>query len=342
MGLFDLFGTKATTLTLDVATMERWPDRLIRRQGLDKALREHHERVLAAREKVEHAKEALSDPAHRTELPESIQPLYDTHLPTLRNAIEDLLLTTVLSNNLFNVEEEIASFQEALTTYQEVTSKSTHALKEYLGEPLHQLQKALQELEDAMVSILPQLEQKEYGAIKSLREKITEYKESREREAKLQKLKELLLKELDILEAKKRKEKERIKFFMERARNNKFKELIAEEEELLKEMDAIKVKGLPDEEKALAPIKERLAWLRKQMINDITAMNINEQRTFLEATKDEIRLRRRKLERIDELLTDLSFETYKEKFFALLEPFNVRIEDMKTVFDVEDEDVAPQ
>ncbi|MBR9692547.1 hypothetical protein GOV07_01305 [Candidatus Woesearchaeota archaeon] len=345
MGIFDLFGKREPSMmTLDAATLQKWPDRLLRRQGLDKVMRNYARNIERARGKVENAKEQLSDPRHREDVPERAHSVYDEHLPVVRNAIEDLLLHTVIGDNPFQADNQQEGFQEALVSYHEVTSKSVAALKEFLTPELQLLSDEMKGLEDTMVNLLPELEKRNYSSLKELKLLIVSYDETREKDRKLQQLRELLLKEVDALETKRIKHKERIAYFMDRARDNKYKELIAEEEELLEQVDEIKVRGLSPEEqeKELEPLKQRLAWIRKQMIHDITAMNINEQRTFLEATKDDIRLRKRKLERVDELLHNLSFDTYKQKFLTLLAPFNVRIEDVNTVLDTEDDDVAPQ
>jgi hypothetical protein len=120
--------------------------------------------------------------------------------------------------------------------------------------------------------------------------------------------------------------------------------LIAEEEQLLDKVDEVKTKFLPPEQEE-AELKlplQRIAFLRKQMITDITSMNINEQRSFVEAVKDDLRLRKKKLERVDEVLATMSFTAYRSKFAALVEPFKVRIEDAHTIVEADDDDVAPQ
>ncbi len=71
-------------------------------------------------------------------------------------------------------------------------------------------------------------------------------------------------------------------------------------------------------------------------------MNINEQRTFLEAVKDDIRLARRKQERVGELLGELSYDRFRERFRQALGPFNVRIEEADSIVETEEDDVAPQ
>ena len=65
-------------------------------------------------------------------------------------------------------------------------------------------------------------------------------------------------------------------------------------------------------------------------------------RSFLGATKDEILLRQRKLERVEELLDSLDFEAFRKRFLQHTEPFGARIEDASTIIDEENDDVAPR
>lgn len=346
MGLFDLFGSrKESPLTLDAASLEKWPERLLRRKEIPQRMATHIRDVERQRRRLQEAAERLIDPLVRDRrVPERARPVFDEHAPIVAAAARGLAGKGQLINDVFLVEAQQQDFQEAIAEYREATGKSVPALREFLNEELFRLEEGVQGLEDAMLAITPSLDQSGFSAIRQVKLLIEEYKGSRKRERQLLTLRERLMAELDGWEAKRRRHKEKINYYTERSRDSKFKELIAEEEELLDRVDAIKVRCLPseEEERELRPLNQRLAFLRKQMINDITAMNINEQRTFLEATKDEIRLAKRKLERVDDLLAELSFDAYRNRFLQLLEPFNVRIEDIDTIIDPEEADVAPQ
>ncbi len=344
MGSFFSFGRGRRGIILDVVTMERWPQRLVRHQGLETALTEWTRAVEEARGAVERAAQHLSDPALLDRIPERAQPIYDEHLPSLRSAVQELLDQTVVIADAFLADVQQDDFRAAFERFRDDVRKPSAALKEFLGGELTLLTDAVAGLEDAILSLYPTLEKASFENLKKVKELVEEFKSSREKVVKLEHLKQEISEELEALERKRRKHKEKIAYFMERAKNGKYKELLAEEESLLREQDAIKVRDLPEEEeeRMLAPIRQRLSWLRKQMINDITAMNINEQRTFLESVKDDIKLRKRQLERIEERLAELSFDAFRPKFIRVLGPFNARIEEADMILEPEEEDVAPQ
>lgn len=345
MGLFDrFFGSGNREMILDAAVLEKWPDRLIRQQLLHEHLDEYLYRVEKKRDKVAHLHSKIADPSLKERVPERARPILEEHVALMSDAIAHLLKATNVIRDLFLIEEQQEDFRDAISTYRRKTEKSRSALREFLESELHELDQAIRSLEDAMLSITPVLEEKHFSNIKQAKKIIEEYKSTRQKEKKLQHLHELLRKELDTLEEKRIKHKEKIRYFMERAKSSRFKELLAEEESLLEKVDEIKVRDLPPEveEQELHPLTQRLAFLRKQMINDITAMNINEQRTFLEATKDNIRLRRRKLERVEEMLQEVSWQQYRLRLMSALEPFNVRIEDVERIIERGEDDVAPQ
>ncbi len=346
MGFLDIFSRRGgrAALTLDAARMDRWPERLVRHRGLAEDMQRFVDEVEHHRKAVEYATTKLGDPMLLKKVPERAQPVYDEHLPLIRKEVQDLLDRTLVIDDLFLIEAQQQDFQSVLTGFKDRTRKSNAALNEYLGDELHLLNGAVQALEDAMLALYPKLDTAGFANIKKVKELVEDYKGTREKVRKLEALRERLSAELDVLEVKRLRHKEKIRFFSERARNSKYKELIAEEQDLLDQADAIKVKGFSEEEEAkrLEPINQRLAWLRKQMISDITAMNINEQRTFLEAAKDDIRLRQRKLERVEELLDSLSFDAYRPRLVEALTPLNARVEDADMIIEPEDEDVAPQ
>jgi hypothetical protein len=336
---------KERAIILDVATLEKWPEQLLRHARVNEAMDTFLKDVERKSGKVHETKARLTDPRLKQKrFPERAYPIYDEHLPLIIKELEGVLHEAEFINDVFLIEEQQERFREAMASYHEQTRKSITALKEFLGQELSQLNQSVRDLEDAALRITPMLEQARFPSIKELKRLIEEYKATREKERKLITYRENLLKEIDALDAKKLKIKERIKSYAERARDPRYKELIAEEEGLLTQEEEITIKGLPEaeQEELLKPIEQRLAFIRKQMINDITALNINEQRTFLDAVKDDLLLARRKLERCDELLADLHFDTYRQKFATLVEPFKARIEDATQILDSEDEHVAPQ
>jgi len=331
-------------IILDVATMERWPARLVRHQGLDAVMRDLVRQVEAKRAIVEQARERLGDPELLDRVPERAQPIYDEHLPRLRRMTQELLDTTLVLDDAFLIDAQEEAFRTVLKAFRDGTRKSVTALKEFLGPELLALDEAVAAMEDAMLAAYPALEKASFQNIKEVKLLIDDYRATRKKVVKLERLRDELRAELERLERKRRKHKEKISFFMGRARNSKYKGLLAEEEQLLGQMDKVKVKSLPaeEEERELAPIKQRLTWIRKQMIDDITAMNINEQRTFLESVKDDLKLRRRQLERVEERLEELSFDSYRPRLVEALAPFNARIEEADMIIEPEEEDVAPQ
>jgi hypothetical protein len=316
-------------LVLDMAAIERWPERLIRNARLNEAVTTFLKEVERKQGRIRQAKAALTDTRLRDKkVPERAFPIYDEHVPVIVKAVE-MLLTSGFTDSPFLIEEQQEAFRQAITSYQEETRKSAAAIKEFLGPELAELGEGVRELEDTVIGLSGTLEQTKLANIKAVKQLAEEYVKSRPRELKLTEARTVIMKEVDTLEARKRKIKERIAYYTEQARNPKFKELIAEEEELLKKSDEVKVHGHPpeEEEKQLAPITSRLAFIRKQMINDITAMNINEQRSFLESVKDDLLLRKQKLERIDEALQQLSTDAFKLKVAGELEGLNARIEE---------------
>ena len=346
-GLGDRIGGEAKEhiILLDVTSLDKWPEQLIRHARIAEAMTAFLKEVERKAGKVHEAKAKLTDPRLKAKkFPERAHPIYDEHLPLLLEELETVLHEAELVNDVYLIEEQQARFRGAVATYHESTRKSITALKEFLSEELTHLNQAIRDLEDACLWITPKLEEAKFTNIKELKRLIGEYKGTREKERKLQALKGELMDEIGRLDTKKIKIKERIKKIAENARDPRYKELIAEEEALHEQEEEIRLKGLPDEEldTMLKPVQQRLAFIRKQMINDITALNINEQRGFLDAVKDELLLAQRKLDRCDELLSELRFETYRQKFSVLVEPFKARIEDATQILDAEDEHVAPQ
>ncbi len=337
MALFDRFAK--TKLILDAATMEKWPERLLRHRRLDEELRKGLDAVSGRAAALRAAKERLADPRLKRKVPERAVPIYEEHLPRILKEAERLAERATFVEDLFLMEEQRSEFQERLTAYRESTQKSVAALKEFFADELRGIAEAAQGLEDETIRLVERLETKDLDAIRRIKATIEEYRQGREKERKLRELQAVILDELETYEKRRRKIKEKIQYYTEQARSGRYKELIAEEEELLEKSDAITVRNLSadEEERQLHPIRQRLAFLRKQMINDITAMNINEQRTFLEAVKDEIRVRRRKLERIGELLGALGYDAYRAKLQELLRPFDARIEDAETIIEEEDD-----
>jgi hypothetical protein len=344
MGLFDLFGKRQSSVILDAATMSQWPERLLRKQGLDEEMNSFIKGIVKGTEGVSEMRAYLAEPALQQKVPERAAALYEEHLPLILNATEELLASSKIIDDIFLIEEQQRDFQESLSQYREKTAKSHAALKEFFPNELEELNAKVKELEDAMISISPRLDEKRYNEIKELKSLIEEYTMSRPKEKKAKELKEHLLQEIEVLEAKRLKHKGKIAQYIERAKNREHQGLIAEEERILEKMDSIKVRMLAPEEEVeqLKPLQEQISILRKQMIHDVTAMNISEQRLFLERTKDDLRLRQRKLERVDELLTELSYENYRTKFASVLEPFNAKIEDMGDILKRDESDVAPQ
>ncbi|RME32084.1 hypothetical protein D6789_00660 [Candidatus Woesearchaeota archaeon] len=343
MGLFDIFGGQSQ-LTLDVATMERWPERLLRRQRLTRAMDVYLKDIENAKRELLLAKQALKDPAVKDKVPERASIIYEEHLPALLDAVNELEAGAAFVDNIFLVEDQQEEFRKALEEFKEASQKPHDSLKEYLGDELSRLRECVRNLEDAVLSITPVLEETHFKNIKELKVLIDTYKATRSKEERLEELYEQLQREIDELESKKLRIKDKISYYVERSRNSKFQELIAEEAQLIDRIEDIKNRDYDaaDEERELKPLNQRLAMIRKQMIHDVTALNISEQRTFLQDTKDRLRIAKKKLARVNELLEELSFETFRRKMVELLEPFGARIEDATTILEDEEEHVAPQ
>ncbi len=339
MGIADLFGRKDPELVLDIATLDKWPERLLRHQRIPDAMASYLKEVERRKRRANEQKSRLADARIRNRFPERALPIYDEHLPGLLKDVESLLAKANIIDDVFLVEEQQKDFQEALTDYRELTERAYSALREFAGQELLTLNERLRDLEDAVLSITPVLEERSFPAIKELKEAIHEFTENKEKEAKLKELKKDLLLELDNYEGRRLKIKERIRKYTEQARNPQFKELLAEEDALVQQQDDLKVRGLSkDEEDALLkPVLQRLVYIRKQMINDITALNINEQRAFLDAVKDDILLRKKKLERVDELLDKYGFASFRTRLDHLVLPFRARIEDLNAITEPDDE-----
>lgn len=327
MGFLDLFGNR--DIVLDTSFLEQWPKRLIKQQRIDELLKKLLKEVEKRRRHIEEIRTNLSDVRIKKRFPERAIPLYDKHLPIVIKSINIIISKSDLINDVFLIEEQQEEFRKALQRYHQETEKSIASLKEFLKEELLTLNKQIRKLEDSILGLTPPLEERGLNNIKELKKIIEEYTNNREKEKRLFELKDKVLENIDRLERRKRKIKEKIEYYTKNARNPKFRELIAEEETLLKEKDEIKVKNLLEDEEdvLLKPITQRLAFLRKKMIADITSLNINEQRTFLDSVKDELLLERRKEERINDLLNELSLTFYQKKFLSLLEPFKVQIAD---------------
>ncbi len=344
MGLFDLFRSREESLVLDVASLERWPSRLARRARLDERLDRFRRRVEEGKSRVARAKAALTRPSLREGLEERERAVHDEWLPTLLRAVEELLDRTVVPADPFRAEEAQESFREALEEYRDLARKSVAALGEFYEEELRALDDAIRSLEDVIIGFTAQLEEARFSQLLEVKRLVEEYRATRGEEERLRRERERVAAEVELLEAKRLRIKERIRSYAERARNSRFKELLAEEEELLGEADRVREEGLSpeEEEEALRPLRERLRFLRKKMIHDVTALNITEQRSFLEGVKEGLREKRRFLAEIDARLGDLSFEAFRPRFQEALAPFNVRIEEATRILEPRDEDVAPQ
>lgn len=343
MGLFDIFSGQSQ-LTLDVATMERWPERLLRRQRLNRAMEVYLREVENAKRELMLAKQHLKSPELKEQVPERASVIYDEHLPAIIDAINELEAGASFVESIFLVEDQQEEFRNALDEYKAATQKGHDSLKEYLGDDLAALRDSVRNLEDAVLSITPVLEETHFQNIKQLKVLIDTYKATREKEERLDQLHEQLHTEIDELESKRRRIKEKINYYVERSRDSKYQELIAEEARILDQIDDIKNRDYDaDEElRELKPLNQRLATIRKKMIHDVTALNISEQRGFLQHTKDRLRVAKKKLARVTELLEELSFETFRRNMVELLEPFGARIEDASTILEDEDEHVTPQ
>ncbi len=341
MGLLDIFGGQSR-LTLDVATMERWPERLIRRQRLNRAMDAYLRDIAQAKQALASARQRLTSADLQERVPERAKSIYEEHLPTILDAVNELEAGAAFVDNLFLVEEQQQEFLRALSEFKEQTMKPQEALSEFCGDELALLRERVRDLEDAVLSITPVLEETHFKNIRELKVLIDTYKATRGKEEKLKQLYTELQNEIEELENKKRRIKEKINYYVERAKNSRFQELIAEEARVLERIEDIKNRDEEDEERALKPLNQRLAVIRKQMIHDVTALNISEQRSFLQHTRDHLRAAKKKLARVNELLEELSFETFRRSMVELLEPFGARIEDASTILDDEDEHVTPQ
>ncbi len=346
MGFKEFFSPgKERELTLDIASLDKWPERLVRQQRLHEALATWLKDLERCRVKASEAKSRLTDPRLKAKkVPERGATIYEEHVKVLVERVDDLLKAVPSIEDVYLAETQQESFQNALKTYQESTRKSVAALKEYFGSELGSLSDRLRELEDTVLRFTATLDAANFSNVKGLKIAIDEYKASRQKEAQLQRLRTQLQGEIGVLEGRRLKIKEKIAYYIERAKTSAYKDLIAEEEQLLDKVDEVKTKFLPveQEESELKPLLSRLAFLRKQMITDITSMNINEQRSFLENVKDDLRLRKKKLERVEEVLATMSFSTYRTRFAHLVEPFKVRIEDVTTIVEEEEDAVSPQ
>jgi len=158
MGILDVFGKRERTVILDVTTMERWPDRLIRQQRLDAAFREHVASLERSKAAVNDAKDALADPRAKRNVPERALPIYDEHVPAMLAAVDQLLAQAQPADDLYAIDERQAQFQAALTRYRERTQKAAAALKDFLGHELRDLDAKVRKLEDCFLAITPRLE----------------------------------------------------------------------------------------------------------------------------------------------------------------------------------------
>lgn len=332
--------TPRQRIVLDMTQIDRWPEKLLRASRVQERVHDHLKETARHMDAVREAKAALTDPRLKeSRIPERAEAIFDEHLPLLLREVDALLDAARFPDDPFLIEKHHDRFRDALKRYQDSTAKSQTALQEYLGPELHGLGDRLHGLEDSAIGLSQSLEEGRLANIVAIKAAVEEHEATRAKEQKLIAMKRDAMDEVDRLEARKRKIKERIAYYSEQARNPRFKELISEEEELLRKLDELRATPRPPEqqEPLERPIAQRLAFLRKQMINDITAMNINEQRTFLEAAKDEILLRRRRLERIDELLGQLGSEAFKAKVMPLIEPFDAIIEEATAITGQEDE-----
>jgi|GEM_PF-1946949 len=329
-----LFKQKESQLVLDFTSLDKWPEKIVRHKRIQddvvRVLKEAEKR----KQKLMELKAKLSEARIREQkFPERALEIYDEHMPSFVRELETVLKAASLSDDVFKLEEQHEAFQKAMDSYKERTQKPVSALKEFLGQELLEVNAKLRALEDVLISLLSLLEEKKFSHVKELQIAIKEYNESRDKEAKLLALKEQLNKEIDDLDSRKIKIKEKIHQYSSQARSNKFMELFSEEEQLLDQIDAVKIKSpsVEEEEVLLKPLQQRLAYIRKQMINDITALNINEQRGFLEVVKDDLHLRQQKLARIEELLSKYHADAFKQRFETLLLPLNAKIEDANTI-----------
>lgn len=334
MGILDFFGKRQ--LTLDVATFETWPDKLLRYSNLDKNVRAILKDLERNANNLKDIRSSLTSVAGD----ERTQPVLDEHVPALIAAIEELAQHANFIEDIYLLEDQQAGLQAALSAYRERAAKSIAALKEHAPEHLQELDNRVRTLEDNTIKITQVLEEGKYENIKNVRELVEKFNKSRKREEKLLDKREEFLTKLQQLEEK----RERIGTKLERLMgdNPQYLELFKKEDALHQQMDDLEQQTTTEKEleTKTQAIQQEMHSLRKECVNDITALNISEQRHFLRATEQDIRKAKINISRIDDALEETSFQRYIQLVSEHLQPFPVRIEQENTIF--ESGDVAPQ
>lgn len=337
MGILDFFKGEPRTLTLDVATLQSWPEKLVRLQRIDKEIESFKRMVDSHRHTISAIKARLTHPSIREELDSRLQPIHDEHAPLVVDAVDDLMDEADFFGGVFLMEEQQKNFLQALETYRQRMQKSSAALKEIHGQALRTLEEHIHELEDLVLLGSAALDEKGFDSIKEIKIMVENRAQDDEKREKLIALKSQM--EVKLVELKEKREKimTKIDHYMERANDAKCQELFSKERELRRRREDIKAQELTSDQEAvnLKPIDEQLNLLRKQMLHDITALNVSEQQAFLEGVNDDLRKVKKNIIKIDAAMHETSMEQFLIRMQEHLEGFNVRVEDASTIYEDE-------
>jgi len=320
MALIDLF-KKDQELCLQVINLENWPLQLVKKQKLDYEMKKFLKRFEQKRKALSEAKTKLSDPS--INVPERAQEMFFEHSQLVMNELDNLLEKSAIINDIFLLEEQKKDISTLIIIVRDVTRKSFSILKEFANKELLGITRALNEFEDELLALNPLFEKTGFENIVKTKKLIDDYRGSRGKADFVDRKKKALEQKIVLLKEKKEKIKRKIIEYRQNAKSNS-KELLDKEEELLLKINDVK-EGFDSGNMEL--LKEELTSLRRKMINNITVMNINEQKRFLKGVEEDLKTLKSNHEELVKTHNNLGLDNSVKTIKELLKNFEVRFED---------------
>lgn len=320
MGLLDLF-KKDQELCLQVIHLEKWPQKLIKQQKLDLEIKKFLKRIDQKKRSLNEAKAKLTNP--NINVPNRAKEMFDEHSQLIVQELDNLIEKSNFIDDIFLINEQKEDFGTMIVIFRDLTRKSFSTLKEFVNSELLQITRALNELEDEVINLNQLFEKTKFENIIKIKQSIDDYRKTRGKSSLIENKKRELETRIEHLENKKLKINSKIKEYLENAKGNS-KAILEQEKKLLEDIRAIE-EGIDHGD--IKILKEELKELKRKMINDITAMNINEQKRFLQGVEEDLKTLKTQINKIKTEYNNLSLDNTVSEIKNYLEGFKVRFED---------------
>ncbi|NQU98058.1 hypothetical protein HQ533_01200 [Candidatus Woesearchaeota archaeon] len=202
MGFFD-FLKKKKEEEVKFSEVDAWIERHLEDKGLDtkvKSLKNHIEsRISEARELLEKLEQAS---LLNENIPERVKHIMEGNRKNYLRKINQFLDDLRIPGDYLKIREFSKKFTEDLDSLSEETQKSYFVLKEFLESELVAVVKKIKEIEDLAIDFRQEIEKENLHKVEKLKEKLEEFKNSKEALANLETLKQEQEEELKELKKK--------------------------------------------------------------------------------------------------------------------------------------------